>query len=185
MAFGSGGNQRGSISEINVTPLVDVMLVLLIVFMVTTPIIVDEMKQRKVEIELPNTNAPVVTADEIQTIIGIHADYRVTLDLGKGESVLAACPGTPDPATRAPDAPVPVPSAAQFEACLEGLQPKLEANEALADKSGRVFLMADRGLPYGYVVDVMARIRGAGLVNLGMVTNPPAGIGPQGAAATP
>lgn len=182
MAFG-GGNQRGSISEINVTPLVDVMLVLLIVFMVTTPIIVDEMKQRNVEITLPNTNAPVITNDDIQTIIGIHADYRVTLDLGKGESVLAACPGTP---TDAPaGAPAVVPGPADYEKCLDGLQPKLEANEALADKTLRVFLMADRALPYGYVVDVMARIRGAGLVNLGMVTNPPAGIGPQGAAAQP
>jgi biopolymer transport protein TolR len=179
MGFG-GGKQRGSISEINVTPLVDVMLVLLIVFMVTTPIIVDEMKQRSVEIMLPNTNAPVVTNDEIHTIIGIHADYRVTLDLGKGESLLAGCPGA---AEGAPPAAAPAP--ADYEACLDGLQPKLENNEALADKSARVFLMADRALPYGYVVDVMARIRGAGLVNLGMVTNPPAGIGPAGAAAKP
>ena len=47
---------RGALSEINVTPLVDVMLVLLVVFMVTTPIIVEEMQQRKVEINLPETN---------------------------------------------------------------------------------------------------------------------------------
>lgn len=169
MGFGNKGGQRRTLNEINVTPLVDVMLVLLIVFMVTTPIIVDEMKQRSVEIELPNTNAPVLTNDEIQTIIGVHDDYRVSLDLGQGESVLVRCP---EPGVPSPD---------KYEGCLQDLQPKLEANPALSDKSKRIFLMADRGLPYGYVVDVMARLRGAGLVNLGMVTNPPTGVGPQGA----
>ena len=46
----NSSNGRGALSDINVTPLVDVMLVLLVVFMVTTPIIVEEMQQRKVEI---------------------------------------------------------------------------------------------------------------------------------------
>ena len=51
MSMNIGGNKR-AISEINVTPLVDVMLVLLVVFMVTTPIIVEETK-RAVDIDLP------------------------------------------------------------------------------------------------------------------------------------
>lgn len=56
----SGGKSRMVVAEINVTPLVDVMLVLLIIFMVTTP-----MMQQGIDIELPETAASgVATTDE-------------------------------------------------------------------------------------------------------------------------
>ena len=58
------GNNRKAISDINVTPLVDVMLVLLVVFMVTTPIIVEETK-RAVDIDLPQTTAKPVSISSI------------------------------------------------------------------------------------------------------------------------
>jgi biopolymer transport protein TolR len=111
MSTGGGGG-RGALSEINVTPLVDVMLVLLIVFMVTTPIIV--------------------------------------------EPLLEAC--------------------AEYPACLEGFEEKLKVIPTLAEyrEGNRLFLLADRGLPYGFVIDVMARMKAAGITNIGMVTNPPA-----------
>lgn len=62
MAFstGGGGKSRTAMSEINVTPLVDVMLVLLIIFMVTAP-----MMQQGIDIDLPETaNSGVATSDE-------------------------------------------------------------------------------------------------------------------------
>lgn len=62
MAFSSGGGSKSRMvmSEINVTPLVDVMLVLLIIFMVTTP-----MMQQGIDIELPETaSSGVATNDE-------------------------------------------------------------------------------------------------------------------------
>lgn len=62
MAFSSsgGGKSRAAMSEINVTPLVDVMLVLLIIFMVTAP-----MMQQGIDIDLPETaNSGVATNDE-------------------------------------------------------------------------------------------------------------------------
>lgn len=166
MAMGSGGNRRGSVlSEINVTPLVDVMLVLLIVFMVTTPIIVEDMRQRQVDIDLPTTDAKPVTPDSMQTLLILHDDMRVGLDTGGGavggaegektESELAKCTGEK-----------------VFDTCLKDLSTKLAANPKLKD-GRRIYIMADRNLPYGFVVDVMARVKKAGIVNLGMVTNPP------------
>lgn len=60
MSAGSGKNSRATLSEINVTPLVDVMLVLLIMFMVTTPLM-----QQGIDVELPKTaTSGVATTDE-------------------------------------------------------------------------------------------------------------------------
>ena len=50
MAF-SSGNSSGPMAEINVTPLVDVMLVLLIIFMITAPLM-----SHKIKVELPQAN---------------------------------------------------------------------------------------------------------------------------------
>jgi biopolymer transport protein ExbD len=51
MAFSSGNDSGGPMSEINVTPLVDVMLVLLIIFMITAPLM-----SHKTKVELPEAN---------------------------------------------------------------------------------------------------------------------------------
>ena len=51
MAFSSGNNSGGPMADINVTPLVDVMLVLLIIFIITAPLM-----SHKVKIELPEAN---------------------------------------------------------------------------------------------------------------------------------
>ena len=59
MSMRSSGDSDGTIAEINVTPLVDVMLVLLIIFIVTAPMIVPQ----AMKISLPQT-APVVQRDQ-------------------------------------------------------------------------------------------------------------------------
>lgn len=75
---GSGGRSRTVLSEINVTPFVDVMLVLLIIFMVTAP-----MMQQGLEVELPETaNSGVSTTDE-PFIIVIHKDKSVSFGNAK------------------------------------------------------------------------------------------------------
>jgi len=70
-------SQQGSatISQINVTPLVDVMLVLLVIFMVTAPII-----QQGVQVNLPQTQAGAIPGKEEQLVVSINRNGRVFLN---------------------------------------------------------------------------------------------------------
>jgi biopolymer transport protein TolR len=134
----TGGSGRQSLSEINVTPLVDVMLVLLIIFMVTAPLI-----QQGVQVNLPEAKAKAVDAEEQKLVLSIKADKTLWL-------------GTSEDAAKIP---------------LDGLEERLRAN-ARAQKDKELFLHADRSLPYGFIVEVMATVQRAGVVNVGMITNP-------------
>jgi biopolymer transport protein TolR len=72
MAFSSGG--KGPLSEINVTPLVDVMLVLLIIFMVSAP-----MMTTGLEVDLPKTRAPRMDREEEKLLLTIDKQQKVFL----------------------------------------------------------------------------------------------------------
>lgn len=63
-----------AISEINVTPLVDVMLVLLIMFMVTAP-----MMQQGIDVDLPKTAASGVAASQEPMVLVISADRKLSI----------------------------------------------------------------------------------------------------------
>ncbi len=138
MAIGTSGTGRQTLTEINVTPLVDVMLVLLIIFMVTAPLI-----QQGVEVKLPEARAAPVKAEEQKLVLSVKEDRSIWL-------------GTTDQPARIP---------------LDELEDKLRGNVRVA-KDHELYLMADRKLPYGYVVEVMAAIQRAGVTNIGMITDP-------------
>jgi len=140
VAASSGGSGRQTLTEINVTPLVDVMLVLLIIFMVTAPLI-----QQGVEVSLPEARAKAVDAEEQKLVLSIKSDKSLYL-------------GSSEDAARIP---------------FDALEDKLRANTR-AMKDHELYLMADKALPYGYVVDVMATVQRAGITNVGMITNPAA-----------
>ena len=136
MAGFDNRSSGGSIAQINVTPLVDVMLVLLVIFMVTAPII-----QQGVSVELPKTRAAPLAGMEDPLVVGIAKNGAVYLN----DTAIA----------------------------LDDLRGKLVAvNQAKPDH--QVFLRADRTVPYGDVVRVIAAIKEAGITRLGMVTEPPA-----------
>jgi biopolymer transport protein TolR len=125
-----------TMSEINVTPLVDVMLVLLIIFMITAPLM-----QQGVEIDLPQTQADILdTKDQDLFLLSLTKDRKIYI--GKTE----------------------IPR--------EKLETILEFNEKLK-KDKKIDFAADRSLDYGFVVDVMAALRRAGIEQVGMLTEPP------------
>ena len=146
MAIGTSSSGRQTLTEINVTPLVDVMLVLLIIFMVTAPLI-----QQGVEVNLPEVKAQAVKAEEQKLVLSIKADKSLWL-------------GTDEQPARVG---------------LADLEEKLKANARVA-RDRELYLMADRSLPYGFVVEVMAAVQRAGVTNLGMITNPAPERGPEG-----
>ena len=75
MAFSNdGGGQGQALSEINVTPLVDVMLVLLIIFMVAAP-----MLTTGVNVDLPKADAPRMDIDQDHPLITVQRDPRIFL----------------------------------------------------------------------------------------------------------
>jgi biopolymer transport protein TolR len=132
----SGKQQRATLSEINVTPLVDVMLVLLIIFMITAP-----MLQQGLDVNLPVASGTSQPAREEQIILTVNKQGEIFLN--------------------------------QTAYKLEVLQPKLRAlYQARPDRD--VFLRADTDVPYGTVMQVMDEVKKAGIIKLGMITQPSA-----------
>ena len=130
----SGGNSQDFMSEINVTPFVDVMLVLLIIFMVTAPMMV-----QGVSVDLPEATAKSLDSEKEHLIITINKDHQVFIN--------------------------------DYQVTVESLSAKLI--KILQGRSDHeVYLKADKNIPYGIVVQVMAEIKGAGVTDLGMITEP-------------
>jgi biopolymer transport protein ExbD len=138
-----GRHQRGrrvgpTLAEINVIPLVDVMLVLLIIFMVAAP-----MLQRGVEVSLPEA----IKAQEIESE-PIYID--VPLSFGKDRRVFLG------------EEPVRL-----------AVLPERVRQLTLNQTTKRVFLRIDRGLTVQHEIDVFVELMGAGIRQVGFVTDPP------------
>ena len=127
-------SRKTFMSDINVVPFVDVMLVLLIIFMVTAP-----MMMVGVEVNLPQTKAQSIKTQEDPLILTVNK---------KGEIFLE-----------------------EHAMKLEELGAKIETIfKYRRDKE--VILRADKDIPYGFVINVMAEVKRAGVTKLGMVTEP-------------
>lgn len=158
MDTGGDGGQT-ALSEINVTPLVDVMLVLLVIFMVTTPLIEQNKEKRKVDMNLPVTrnNANKVNPEDTDKVI-LEIDEQMRARVG--ETLIVDCSDKKEG-----EGPM------RFEPCFDTIEEKLGNNPKLKEQ-GTLYLLADTEIPYGFVVGTMARIKKSGINHVGMVTNP-------------
>ena len=120
--------------DINVTPFVDVMLVLLIIFMVTAP-----MMTHGVKVDTPQTTHGQMDVDAKSLMISIDASGQVFIN----------------------DAQL---KASELREKLPVILDVKQVKE--------VYIKADKSLPYGVVMHVMAQIRDAGIEKIGMVTEP-------------
>lgn len=75
MAMGGQSSNRAVMAEINVTPLVDVMLVLLVIFMVTAP-----MMQQGVQVNLPKADTRAMTPAEESVVVSVDKSGKVFID---------------------------------------------------------------------------------------------------------
>jgi len=80
MGMGSSKHKGGVVADINVTPLVDVMLVLLIIFMVTAP-----MMTQGVDVDLPQTTSKPLKQDDKPIVITINPQGEIFFNQIKGD----------------------------------------------------------------------------------------------------
>ena len=137
--------RRKPIAEINVVPYIDVMLVLLVIFMATAPLLT-----QGVLVDLPKApSAPVPRADEDPLVVSVREDGAIFVNLGLRNAG--------DEGTRV-----------TIYSLKDQAEKILRARPDLP-----VFVKADHRLDYGAVVRVMTVLQQAGALSVGLVTEPP------------
>ena len=126
-----GEDSLADIHEINVTPFIDVMLVLLIIFMVAAPLATVD-----IAVNLPTAAAQAQPRPPMPQFLTVKADLMLALgDEPVGRDALGA---TLDSATK-------------------------------GDRDARIFLRADKSVPYGSLMEVMNLLRGSGYLKIALV----------------
>lgn len=126
------GDDLAEAHEINVTPFIDVMLVLLIIFMVAAPLSTVDLP-----VDLPTSTAQPQKKPDKPTYVTIASDLAVSLDESPVKRV--------------------------------DLVQALDARPSEQGKERRIFLRADKAVPYGELMDVLERLRKGGYLKVALV----------------
>lgn len=132
-----------TVTEINIVPYVDVMLVLLVIFMITAPIL-----SQGVQVSLPKANNDMIQTKGTEPII-------VSINQ-QGEYFLNKSPN--------PDSPLPAKELMLRVAAELQLADK-------QGQTIKVLVKGDQGVPYGRVVLAMSRLKQAGADQVGLMTD--------------
>jgi biopolymer transport protein TolR len=137
------GNKRRLMADINVVPYIDVMLVLLIIFMVTAPLLT-----QGITVELPKAQAealdPELLRENEPLVLSIDRDGLMYLNIGEN-----------------PEAAV------DEQAVIDRTSAVIRRNAETP-----VLVKADTGVPYGRVVSGMVLLQQAGAEKIGFLTDP-------------
>lgn len=129
-------------AEINVVPYIDVMLVLLVIFMVTAPLL-----YQGVEIDLPEQSAePLPQQNEEPVIVEVDREGNTYLNIGER-----------------PEQPISAEEMIATVTAVRRQRPEVP-----------VLVRGDEGVAYGRIIEVMARLKRAGVPQVGLMTQPPA-----------
>lgn len=124
---------RRPMADINVTPFVDVVLVLLVIFMLTAPLL-----GGGIQVDLPRATAA-----------GIDLREELTVTIKKEGTLFVNDAETP-----------------------RGAFVRTVSDAYRQSPTGRAYLRADQGVPYGTVVEILAFMKEAGIEHVGLVTRP-------------
>ena len=152
MSSSGGHGESRAVPYINVTPLIDVLLVLLIIFMVITPLRPTRFKAL-VPTEPPQTNEPI-KPNPLTLVVTIEKDLKLKLNLDDAGSVN-------DPAPLGQRLTETFRQRRENRAYAPGMESRMDLPEEERIAKA-VFVKAPRSLGYGEVVKVIDAIKGAG-----------------------
>ena len=140
--------KRKPVAEMNVVPYIDVMLVLLVIFMVTAP-----MLNQGVKVDLPQVSSEVLPSDSTQQVLPLSVLADGTYYWNLGESV---------------DTENHSDSVVSLAEMTEGVTKIMTAKPDTL-----VYIRGDKNANYGVVVTAMGALQQAGVPNVGLITEAP------------
>ena len=145
-------NRRKPVAEMNVVPYIDVMLVLLVIFMVTAP-----MLNQGVKVDLPKVSSEPLPQDNSGQVLTISIKADRTYYWNVGSDV---------------DTETPQDTATSLEDMVSAVTQVVSQAKA-QNKSLQVFVRGDKTVDYGSVMAVMGGLQQAAVGNVGLITEAP------------
>ncbi|MFC3608984.1 protein TolR [Stutzerimonas tarimensis] len=145
-------NRRKPVSEMNVVPYIDVMLVLLVIFMVTAP-----MLNQGVKVDLPQVSSEALPQDNNARVLTISIKADRTYYWNLGSEV---------------DVDTQQETAVQLDQLVQAVNGIVAQNRSQGQQV-QVFVRGDRAVDYGAVMAVMGGLQQADVGNVGLITEAP------------
>jgi biopolymer transport protein TolR len=147
-------NRRKPVSEMNVVPYIDVMLVLLVIFMVTAP-----MLNQGVKVDLPKVSSEALPQDNNSRVLTISIKADQSYFWNMGEEVDTDQGKDSESSTELPQ-------------LINTVRAIMSSNSGQG-KQVQVFVRGDKRVPYEAVMKVMGGLQQAGVANVGLITEAP------------